>query len=58
MKVSSIFTDVFNKYKRLASDITKNYSNIENDTENIGDFEAELDAFKRNHTYLTSASVK
>lgn len=50
--------DVFNKYKRLASDITKNYSNIENDTENIGDFDAELDAFKRNHTYLTSASVK
>ena len=50
--------DIFNKYKRLASDITKNYSNIENDTENIGDFDAELDAFKRNHTYLTSASVK
>lgn len=50
--------DVLNKYKRLASDITKNYSNIENDTENIGDFDAELDAFKRNHTYLTSASVK
>jgi hypothetical protein len=50
--------DLFNKYKRLSTDITKNYSNIENDIENIGDFDTELDAFKRNHTYLTSASVK
>jgi hypothetical protein len=50
--------DVFNRYKRLSTDIVKNYSNIENDTENIGDFDTELDAFKRNHTYLTSASVK
>jgi hypothetical protein len=50
--------DVFNRYKRLSTDIVKNYSNIENDTENIGDFDTELDAFKRNHTYLTSASAK
>jgi hypothetical protein len=50
--------DVFNRYKRLSTDIVKNYSNIENDTENIGDFNTELDAFKRNHTYLTSASAK
>ena len=50
--------DVFNRYKRLSTDIVKNYSNIENDTENIGNFDTELDAFKRNHTYLTSASAK
>lgn len=52
------YLDTFNKYTRLHRDLVKNYENIENDTRLVGDFESELDAFKRNHTYITSGGAK
>ncbi len=52
------YLDTFNKYTRLHKDLVENYENIENDTRMVGDFESELDAFKRNHTYITSGGAK
>jgi len=52
------YLDTFNKYTRLHKDLVENYENIENDTRLVGDFESELDAFKRNHTYITSGGAK
>jgi hypothetical protein len=46
-----------NKLAEVADDLQKNYSNINNDVEDIQDINSEIDLFKRNYTRATNAAA-
>lgn len=55
---ASYYNDLAEKGKDLLVDLNENYRYIDNDLNNLSDFNNELDLFKRNYSTLTNLAAK
>ena len=52
------YKETYDKATAINTDLLDNYKNIDNDVNNLGDFQNELDLFKRNYNTLLNLSAK
>jgi len=52
------YKETYDKAMAVNTDLLDNYKNIDNDVNNLGDFQNELDLFKRNYNTLLNLSAK